>query len=72
MCALMACIPNGQASPYWGVSSDQAVVNLAGGGPPFCLGDGLVFEPFYAAVATVMASFGVPQVIESMKGTGIC
>lgn len=64
--------PKRSGVPILGVSSDQAVVNLAGGGPLFCLGDGLVFEPFYAAVATVMASFGVPQVIESMKGTGIC
>lgn len=46
-----------------GASSDHLVVDVTEADPPIRLGDELAFDPLYAAVATAMASAGVPKVI---------
>lgn len=51
-----------------GASSDHLVVDVTEADPPVALGDELEFKPIYAAVATAMASYGVTQVVEPMKG----
>lgn len=43
-----------------GASSDHLVVDVTEADPPVRLGDELAFDPAYAAVATAMASSGVP------------
>lgn len=45
-------------------SSDHTVVDVTEADPPVRLGDEMVFDPIYAAVATAMASGGVEKVVK--------
>jgi predicted amino acid racemase len=49
-----------------GASSDHLVLDVTEADPPVQLGEGLAFDPAYAAVATVMASRGVRQIVRAI------
>jgi predicted amino acid racemase len=55
--------PRRQGVTMVGASSDHLVVDVTDAHPPVQLGDELAFDPQYTAVATAMASGGVPKVI---------
>jgi predicted amino acid racemase len=50
-----------------GASSDHLVVDVTEADPSVCLGDELMFDPMYPAVATAMASAGVTKVIKPIE-----
>jgi predicted amino acid racemase len=61
-------VPRRSGVTLVGASSDHLVVDVTEAHPPVHLGDELEFKPIYAAVATAMASYGVTQVVNPMKG----
>jgi predicted amino acid racemase len=54
-----------------GASSDHLVVDVTDADPPVQLGDELAFDPQYTAVATAMASAGVPRVITPISALSL-
>ncbi len=54
-----------------GASSDHLVVDVTDAYPAVHLGDELAFDPLYPAVATGMASVGIPKVVHPISSCGL-
>ena len=52
-----------------GASSDHLVVDVTEADPPVCLGDELILDPLYEAVATAMVSSTVSKIVKPIAGT---
>ncbi|MGD8967520.1 MAG: alanine/ornithine racemase family PLP-dependent enzyme [Anaerolineae bacterium] len=63
--------PRRQGVTIVGASSDHLVVDVTDAHPPVQLGDELVLDPQYTAVATAMASAGVPKVIRPISALSL-
>ena len=59
--------PRRQGVTIVGASSDHLVLDVTDADPPVQLADELAFDPLYTAVATAMASAGVPKVIRPVS-----